>query len=71
MTRPVLHRGPGRANGTEAIRISSDDLDGDIAALQRGFARLIENDGRSATMSDPEGNVFTMIAAPHRKDATS
>lgn len=53
------------ATGTEIVRIVSDDLDGDVAVLQRGFARLIETDGRTATMTDPEGNVFTMISAAH------
>lgn len=50
------------ATGTEVIRVTSDDLDADIAALQRSFARLIESDGRSATMTDPEGNVFTLVS---------
>lgn len=59
------------ATGTEAIRISSDDLDGDIAALQRNFARLIKLDGRSAMMADPEGNVFTLVSAPHEEGPQS
>lgn len=51
------------ATGTAAIRISSDDLDGDIAALERVRARVIERGSGSATMADPEGNVFTLLSA--------
>jgi hypothetical protein len=50
------------ATGTSGIVIEADDLTADVDALERVGARVVSRSDRDATMSDPEGNHFTVVA---------